>query len=85
METRTSIDIIVEYFALFRSCARKGEETLIVEDHLPASLYDSLRAKYQFPLDRQQVHLAVNDRYSPWDQPLRQGDRVVFIPPVSGG
>jgi molybdopterin converting factor small subunit len=41
--------------------------------------------KYRFPLDRSLVHLAVNDAYASWDMPLSPGDRVVFVPPVSGG
>jgi len=85
METDPGIDVVVEYYALFKSCARKGEETLRLEDPAPGTLYDALRSKYRFPLEKHLVHLAVNDSYSPWDRPLRQGDRVVFIPPVSGG
>lgn len=84
-ETSTAIEIQVEYYALFRACARKGEEAFTLENPLPSDLYDTLRERYRFPLARKLVHLAVNDSYSPWDRPLSQGDRVVFIPPVSGG
>lgn len=84
-EIAVGIDIVVEYFALFRSCAKKGEESLTVADPEPAVLYESLRERYRFPLAKHLVHLVVNDEYSPWDKPMRAGDRVVFIPPVSGG
>ena len=84
-ETATGMDVTVEYLALFRSCARKGEESIHVEDSAPTALYDALCARYRFPLNKNLVHLVVNDEYSPWDKPLRPGDRVVFIPPVSGG
>ena len=77
-------DITVEYFALFRACARKHSEKIASESGAEA-LYEGLRARYAFPLPKESVHLAVNDEYAPWDRPLRSGDRVVFIPPVSGG
>jgi sulfur-carrier protein len=50
-----------------------------------SEVYDRLRARHRFPLERDSVHVAVNDAYVSWDAPLRAGDRLVFIPPVSGG
>ena len=29
--------------------------------------------------------IAVNDEFSDWDIELNEGDRLVFIPPVTGG
>lgn len=84
-ETISAIEVQVEYFALFRQCAKKGEESITLENPLPSELYENLRRQYRFPLVKHLVHLVVNDAYSPWDRPLRQGDRVAFIPPVSGG
>ena len=81
--------LIVEYFALFRSLSKKSEERLEFSEGagLPTipALYDALRDRYRFPLQRDSVHVAVNDAYASWDHVLRSGDRVVFIPPVSGG
>ena len=81
--------ITIEYFALFRSLAKRTEEPLeFPEDSgIPAipALYESLRVRHGFPLERASVHVAVNDAYVPWDHVLLSGDRVVFIPPVSGG
>jgi molybdopterin synthase sulfur carrier subunit len=34
---------------------------------------------------RQNLAAAVNRKYAKFDAPLRDGDEVVFIPPVSGG
>ncbi|MEO6096046.1 MAG: MoaD/ThiS family protein [Fibrobacteria bacterium] len=85
IETSVGLDVTVEYFALFRSCARKSLEKIHLDESAPAALYDALRARYRFPLAKELVHLVVNDEYSPWDKALQPGDRVVFIPPVSGG
>jgi len=34
---------------------------------------------------RSSLATAVNRRYAAWDQPLADGDELVFVPPVSGG
>ena len=70
---------------MFRACAGKPSETLAIPEGHGASVYEALSGRYAFPMPKENVHLAVNDEYAPWDMPLRQGDRVVFIPPVSGG
>ena len=81
----TSFEIEVEYFAIFRALAKKNHETLTLEDATLPALYESLKARYGFPLERASVHVAINDAYAAWDAPVRAGDRVVFIPPVAGG
>ena len=80
-----SFRIKMDYYALFEACAGKSAEELSIDSADPARLYDDLRKRYRFPLDRSLVHLAVNDAYASWDSPLSSGDRVVFVPPVSGG
>ncbi|HEU0093096.1 MAG TPA: molybdopterin converting factor subunit 1 [Vicinamibacteria bacterium] len=34
---------------------------------------------------RARLTAAVNRTYAPFDTPLRDGDELVFVPPVSGG
>jgi molybdopterin converting factor subunit 1 len=34
---------------------------------------------------RARLTAAINRRYAPFDTPLREGDELVFVPPVSGG
>jgi molybdopterin converting factor small subunit len=84
-DLQTAIAIKLEYFALFRTCTKKSEESLQLESDDPVTLYDQLNQRYRFPITRDRIHLVVNDEYSPWDKPLKEGDTVVFIPPVSGG
>lgn len=81
----SKVPVQVEYYALFKACAGRAGEEVLLEDGDPAKLYDELRKRYRFPLHRSLVHLAVNDAYARWEDPLRPWDRVVFIPPVSGG
>jgi molybdopterin converting factor small subunit len=44
-----------------------------------------LRARYGFSLPRDRVRAAVDENFVAWDTPLRDGQTVVFIPPVAGG
>jgi molybdopterin converting factor small subunit len=79
--------IQVEWFALLRECAGKSSE--IVEwdrpEATPAQLWSLLGERYRFPLHIKDVRVAVNDCFAEMDTKLKTGDKVVFIPPVSGG
>lgn len=85
VSAKEAVGVTVEYFALFRERARRASEEIALDDASPAALYERLRERYGFSLERESVHLAVNDAYASWNAPLRAGDRVVFIPPVAGG
>jgi molybdopterin-guanine dinucleotide biosynthesis protein A len=76
----------VRYFALLRELAGKSEESVSVDSGDTASqIYLQLAAKYAFPLGLSDLRVAVNDDFTTGDHPLTDGDRLVFIPPVSGG
>jgi molybdopterin converting factor small subunit len=48
-------------------------------------LYTEVRARHGFTLDANFLRVAVNDEFADWHAPLRDGDHIVFIPPVAGG
>ncbi len=77
--------VSVQYFALLREQAGRSEETLETAALTAGALYAELAARHHFSLPERALKVAVNDDFSPWDHPLREGDRVVFIPPVAGG
>ena len=77
--------IHIQYFAAFRDQAGRDEETVETDAVDPAALYKELRAARSLGLDAARLKVAVNDEFSAWDRPLRDGDRIVFIPPVAGG
>ena len=77
--------ITVQYFAILREQRGLNEETLETAAATPAALYDELRARHRFTLPGDRVRAAVNDAFVAGAAPLREGDRVVFIPPVAGG
>lgn len=79
------ITLHVSYFAILREQRGLSQETLTTSAATPAALYEELRVRHAFSLPAARVRAAVNDEFVASDAPLREGDRVVYIPPVAGG
>lgn len=75
----------VQYFAVLREQAGRSEERLSTSARNPALLYAELAARHGLTLPREMLRVAINDEFGEWEQPLAEGDRIVFIPPVAGG
>ncbi|MBL9213344.1 MAG: MoaD/ThiS family protein [Opitutaceae bacterium] len=75
----------VHYFAILREQRGQSQEKLTTAAATPAALYEELRARHGFTLPGNRVRAAVNDAFVEAAAPLRDGDRIVFIPPVAGG
>lgn len=73
------------YFAQLREQANTGAERVDTDADSPRTLYPQLQARHGFTLPASALRVAVNERFCAWDQPLQDGDTVVFIPPVNGG
>jgi len=76
--------VTVEYFAVLREHAGMASEQVRTEATNPGQLFDELASRYDFP-SLQTLKVAVNDEFSDMQAALRDGDSVVFIPPVAGG
>ncbi|HUR56790.1 MAG TPA: MoaD/ThiS family protein [Opitutaceae bacterium] len=79
------MNVTVQYFAILREQRGVAQETLATAAATPAGLYDELRARHRFTLPGDRVRAAVNDEFVDSAAALKEGDRVVFIPPVAGG
>jgi len=77
--------LTVQYYALLREQAGRREESLVSAARTPRELYAELAPRYRFTLPPEMLRVAVNAEFSDWSTPLREGDAVVFIPPVAGG
>jgi molybdopterin-guanine dinucleotide biosynthesis protein A len=75
----------VQYFALLREQTGRREERLTSAARTPRELYAELGARYPFTLDTGMLRVAVNGEFTEWTTELKDGDSVVFIPPVAGG
>lgn len=79
------ISLNVQYFAILREQRGVSQEKLTTVAATPAALYEELRARHNFTLPADRIRAAVNDAFVDSTAPLRDGDRIVFIPPVAGG
>jgi molybdopterin synthase sulfur carrier subunit len=77
--------LTVQYFAILREQRGVAEEKLTTAAATPAALYAELGARHGFTLPADRVRAAVNDEFVAATAALRDGDRVVFIPPMAGG
>ena len=77
--------VAVRYFAVFRERAGTDREELDTQATTTAELYRHLKAAHGFTLDTASVRVAINDEFATWNAAIRDGDTVVFIPPVAGG
>lgn len=77
--------IRVQYFAVLREQAGRGQEIVDTAAADPAALFEELRQRHRFSLAREQLKVAVNAEFGDWQRPLVADDHVVFIPPVAGG
>jgi molybdenum cofactor guanylyltransferase len=75
----------VQYYALLREQAGRREEQLQTHARTAGELYAELARRYPFTLPAQVLRAAINGEFSDWSAPLKDGDSVVFIPPVAGG
>lgn len=80
-----ALQINVQYYALLREQAGRSSDSLVTTAATPRELYRELQQRYPFSLAPEMLRVAVNSEFSDWSQPLKEGDSVVFIPPVAGG
>jgi len=80
-----SIKIQVIYFAILRELTGLDKETFSMKQgNKPGDVLTSINERHEIDLGIN-FKIAVNDEFSDWDIELNEGDRLVFIPPVTGG
>jgi sulfur-carrier protein len=79
------ITISIQYFAILREQRGLTREQVTTAALTPEALYKELIAKHGFTLPSDRVRAAVNGEFVTSETALRDGDEIVFIPPVAGG
>ncbi len=77
--------LTVKYFALLRDERGVDEEEVVLDVANSIELYEQLKSQHGLSFCRSKLKVAINDEFSSWDAGLKDGDAVVFIPPVAGG
>ena len=73
------------YFAALRDVAGIASEHLETDAPQLSALYAAVQARHALPFPQKQLRVAVDGVFAGWDDALRAGSTVAFIPPVSGG
>jgi sulfur-carrier protein len=79
------IRVTIQYFAILREERGLAEEALSTGSTTAEALYGELAGRHRFSLPASRIRAAVNGEFVPFTTLLRDGDTVVFIPPVAGG
>ena len=77
--------VTVRYFAMLREQSGLDVESVETDPATAEELYARLRERHGFTLRACMVRAAVNGTFVEPSHALRNGDEVVFIPPVAGG
>ena len=77
--------VTVLYFASLRDATGVASEQ--VESDAPnlRGLYSELQSRHGFSWSTDTLRVAAQGEFARWDDALREGSEVAFIPPVSGG
>jgi molybdopterin converting factor small subunit len=73
------------YFAMLRDTRGLDRETVRSRARTARELWAELDARHALSLAPAQMRVAVDDAIGAWDDPLPDGARVAFLPPVAGG
>ena len=80
-----TIEITVHYFAKLRDLTNKEKESIeIAIESTPKDIYKKLNEMYGLP-NIPNLKIAINDSFASWESELQDKDKLVFIPPVTGG
>jgi molybdopterin converting factor subunit 1 len=81
------VHVTVRLFARLRELAGGAETTLeLLEGATAKDAWAALIERYpEMQAYSSSISCAVNEDYSRMSAPLRDGDEVAFLPPVSGG
>ncbi len=75
----------LSYYGLLGERRGTSSETVQSPMETVLELYQSLSAEHAFGISSGDLHVAVNDEMVSWEHPLKDGDQVAFLPPMSGG
>lgn len=77
--------IKILYFASLREQRGVSSESVQTECRTAYELWKSLSQDHNLTMDLDILKVAANDEYVDFNYTLREGDQIVFIPPVAGG
>lgn len=77
--------LTVLWFASLRDARGVARETVETDASDLRGLYAQLQVRHGLAFPAARLRVAVGEAFARWDDALREGTEVAFIPPVSGG
>ena len=78
-------EITIQYYAVLRERRGLSKEKIRTKAVTAKDLYWDLDKKYHFAMAQDILRVAVNNEFADWDTKIKNGDEILFIPPVAGG
>lgn len=75
----------VKWFAAYREATGLAEEQVQSDANSPAELFAQMTQQHLDLAQYSRALVAINDQMSSWDDALKDGEQVLFFPPVAGG
>ena len=79
------MNVTVRYFAAFREATGVETESLDTLAASPASLFSECASRHTGLQAYSTSLVAINDEMAGWEATLKDGDEILFFPPVAGG
>ena len=79
------ITVHIQYFAVLREQRGASAESVRTSATTARELFEELAEQHKLSLDPRLVRVSVNLEFRLMDTGLKDGDQIVFIPPVAGG
>jgi MoaD family protein len=79
------MQVRVRYFAVFRDATGTGDEWVDTEAPNARQLFAEMAARHPGLRHEPAALVAINEDMADWESALRDGDEVLFFPPVAGG
>lgn len=75
----------LQYVAMLKDRVGNPGETVTTAASSVEMLYQEVAQRYHLPWPAAAMRPAINDNMVSWTTELEDGDRVIFLPPASGG
>jgi len=75
----------VRYFAAFREAVGTESETVETDARTAGELFGECARRHDALENYSASMVAINDEMAGWEAAIRDGDEILFFPPVAGG